>query len=434
MKIAFIGAGSYVFGPSLLTQIYLEQSLENVHLALIDPDVETIELLAAAGRRLSNERGLTTSITVHADRPEALAGADFVICSASPQMQRRFAMDAEIIDEYLPGHLKTEFGGIAGISYSLRQIALIESITSDMRRLCPNAWLLDVANPLPRVVQAAQENGIKTAGFCVVSLSAYALLWDIFYGEWLDYPFTAGWQEWQVTTAGLNHLAWLVEFRERSTGADLLPALRERVNAGDPSHANPRAQQYLRETGYLLVPGDDHTRDFLPPLSHDIRSTEMPWHGNPLQRQERHDLLRQIGAGTRPWDELRAHEAWEKPGHFISALTGGSPAHFHSLNLLNDGHQITNLPPHIFVETACDVSFGSVDPQRITLPESVLSLTEQTAHITDVIVRAARERSRARVHEAVQLDPTILDKPAGIRAIDACLAAHADLLPVYDSD
>lgn len=431
MKIAFVGAGSYVFGPSLLTQIYLEQGLNNVHLALVDPDIETIALLAAAGRRLASERGIATTITTHADRPEALDGAEFVICSASPQMQRRFAMDAGIIDEYSPGHLKTEFGGIAGISYSLRQIALIESVTNDMRRLCPDAWLLDVANPLPRVIQAAQENGIKTAGFCVVALTAYALLWDIFHGSWLDFPFTAGTREWQVTTAGLNHFAWLVEFRERSTGRDLLPELRERVSVGDASRASPRAQQYLRETGFLLVPGDDHTRDFLPPLSGDAKTTASPWHGNPLQRTERHALLRRIAVGTSPWNALQQNEAWEKPGQFIDALTGGALAHFPALDLLNAGRQISSLPPQVFVETPCEVALGRVEPQQITLPASVRPLTERTAQVTDTIVRAARERSRSRVQEAVQLDPTISDKPAGLRAMDACLAAHADILPVY---
>ena len=60
MKIAVIGAGSYVFGPSVLAQTYLEQGLPDVHLALVDPDLETVELLAAVGRRMARERGLAT--------------------------------------------------------------------------------------------------------------------------------------------------------------------------------------------------------------------------------------------------------------------------------------------------------------------------------------------------------------------------------------
>ena len=431
MKIAFVGAGSYVFGPSLLTQVYLEQNLADVHLALVDPDVETIDLLAAAGRHLADRCGLATKITTHADRTEALDGADFVLCSASPQMQRRFAMDADIIDRYIPGHLKTEFGGIAGISNSLRQITLIEAIADDMGRLCPDAWLLDVANPMPRVAQAAQESGINTAGFCAVAQTAYSLASDILTKKQLDYPYDEGRQQWQITTAGLNHFAWLVEFRERSTGADLLPVLRDRVSAGDASRANPCAQQMLRETGFLLVPGDEHTQDFLTPPSAAADTVHVPWHGDPLQRRQRHELLRRIAADASSWDELRANEAWEKPVAFMAALTGGAPAHFPALDLINAGRQISSLPPQVFAETPCDVSAGRVEPHRITLPETVLPLCLRTAQVTDTIVRAAKARSISLVHQAVQLDPTVLNKAAGIRAIDACLAAHADLLPAY---
>ena len=102
MKIAYIGAGSYVFGPSILSQLYLEHGLDNVHLALIDPDVQVIELLATIGRRMARERGLSTVITCHSDRTEGLADADFVLCSASPQMQKRTAIDWEIIDSVIP--------------------------------------------------------------------------------------------------------------------------------------------------------------------------------------------------------------------------------------------------------------------------------------------------------------------------------------------
>lgn len=431
MKIAFVGAGSYVFGPSVLTQTYLEQRLASVHLALVDPDVETIDLLAAAGRPLAGEQRLATTITTHAERPEALDGADFVLCSASPQTQRRFAMDAEIIETYIPGHLITEFGGVAGISSSLRQIAFIEAITDDMKRLCPDAWLLDAANPLLRVAQAAEENGIKTAGFCAVSLAAYSMLSEFLAGKRLDYPYDEGREKWQITTAGLNHFAWLIEFRERSTGADLLPVLRERLSAGDVSPNNPRSRLCLRETGFLLVPGDDHTHDFLTPPSSAPETAEAPWHGDPGQRRQRHALLGQIGAGISPWADLQQNEAWEKPVAFIAALTGGKAAHFHLLNLLNAGRQIANLPPQVFVETPCEVAPGRVEPHRIALPQSVLPLCLRTAQVTDSIVRAAKARSVSLVYQAIQLDPTILDKAVGLRAIDSCLSAHADLLPAY---
>ena len=252
-KIAAIGAGSFVFGPSVLAQTFLEYGLNDVHLALVDPDVETIELMAGVCRRMARERGLTATITTHADRAEALDGAGFVICSASPQMKARFQTDWRIIDEYAPGHLKTEFGGIAGIGYSLRQIALIRAVTDDMKRFCPQAWLLNVSNPLPRVAQAASENGIQTAGFCAVSLSSYGTLWRLLTGEHLAYPWEAARAKWRVTSAGLNHFAWVVGLEDRASGEDLLPLVRERLATGGTT-GQARADALARETGSCCRP------------------------------------------------------------------------------------------------------------------------------------------------------------------------------------
>jgi alpha-galactosidase len=431
LKVVFIGAGSYVFGPSVLAQTYLEEHLQNVHLALVDPDLVTIELLAPVGKRMASEHQVSTTITTHTNRAEALKDADFVICSASPQMQSRTATDWSIIDRYLPGHQKSEFGGIAGISYSLRQIELLTSIADDMHRLCPDAWLLDVSNPLPRVAQAAAEHGIKTAGFCVVSVSVYGMLWEIFYGQQIPFPYNEARRQWNLTTAGVNHLAWLLELRGRDSGIDLQPQLREIAKQGRTVSGNPVSLNLLNETGYLLTPGDEHTQDFLTPSADSPKSDHSPWHGNSEQRQQRLDLLRRIGDGDVSWDNLLIGAAWEKPMQFIRALIGGDPAEFHSMNLRNDKYQVSNLPAHVFVETPCRVTAGRVQPQFVTLPESVLPLCERTVRVTDTIVRAAEKRSLSLVHEAVLLDPTVLDKAAGLTAIDACIHAHSDILPLY---
>ena len=173
-KAAIIGAGSFVFGPSVLKQAIIKHRLDGLELAMMDPNRAAVELMAGVGRRMARELGVKATITSHTDRETTLDGADFVICSAARELWRRFEMDCAIIRRHCPDHLITEFGGIAGISYSLRQIALIQEIVGDMKRLCPKAWLLDVANPLPRVAQAAHEEGVPTAGFCSVALSAYA--------------------------------------------------------------------------------------------------------------------------------------------------------------------------------------------------------------------------------------------------------------------
>src|SRR5690348_2670426 len=49
-KTVLIGAGSFVFGPSMLSQTLLEHRLDDLHLALVDVDGEVAELMAGVGR------------------------------------------------------------------------------------------------------------------------------------------------------------------------------------------------------------------------------------------------------------------------------------------------------------------------------------------------------------------------------------------------
>ena len=429
-KVAVVGAGSFVFGPSVLEQTLLHHRLPDLELALVDPDREALDGMAGVARRMAQGMGLDTRVSAHTEREAALEGADFVICCAAPQMWKRFAMDCDIIDRFLPNHLITEFGGVAGISYSLRQIALIEGLTEDMRRLCPHAWLLNVANPLPRVCQAAHERGVKTAGFCSVSIQGYGMISRLLDGVSASYPFAEPQAKYAATMAGVNHFSWLCELHDRETGADLLPALRHQleVSASASRTGQIRSEQIARETGFLLMPGDDHVRDFLPPQGQFSRLA--PGHGSLDERRKRLELMRAIAEGNQAWDDLLRHPSWERPGDVIAALAYGRPQRIHSLNLINTG-QIPNLPANVFVETACDATSKGLHPNVVELPPSVAAMCRQTAAVTDAIVRAARERSLTGLHQAVELDPTILDKRAGCEALDTCVQAHADLLPAY---
>jgi alpha-galactosidase/6-phospho-beta-glucosidase family protein len=430
LKIVLLGAGSYVFGPSTLAQTFLEHALDDVELALVDLDAEAVDLTAAVARRMAAAQGLSrVTVSAHTDRRAALPGADFVICSVAVQMRRRFARDVEIIARDYPGHVLTEFGGVSGISSTLRQIALIEAVCADMRELCARARLLDAANPLPRVCQAASECGIETYGFCSVSLTGYGWLWRLLTGETSVYPYSRPRDTWEAVMGGLNHFCWVTELRERATGRDLLPDVRARLAAGAGS-GHPLAEELTRQTGFPITPTDDHIQDFLEPgpHHHTLSSTS---HGNTDERAARLRLLADVAAGRAPWEPLLAHAAWEKPLDLIAALARGRAGTLHSLNVSNRDGLIPELPRSVYVEVPASVDGNGVHPRRISLPSAVVPLCQRTAHLSHTLVRAGLEHRLAGVREAVEADPTITDKAAGHRAVTACLAAHADLLPTY---
>jgi alpha-galactosidase/6-phospho-beta-glucosidase family protein len=109
----------------------------------------------------------------------------------------------------------------------------------------------------------------------------------------------------------------------------------------------------------------------------------------------------------------------------------GETVTFNSLNLINDG-LIGELPANVFVETMADVDRSGPKGRLISLPPEVVHHNLLATKINQTLVRAATQRKVSLLNEAVELDPTILDKSRGREALMQCIAAHQDLLPRYD--
>jgi alpha-galactosidase len=299
-------------------------------------------------------------------------------------------------------------------------------LTQCIKKECPDAWLLNVSNPLPRVIESASLFGVKSVGFCSVAQSVYPKIATIFDITPTDFPYNKERSLWNINTAGVNHLAWLLELTDKETGEDLYPKLRQKISDGKTSH-NPLAESVLRETGYLLTAGDDHIQDFVTPLDENHKF-HTPWHGNVSERANRIELLNRVGKGESKFHELLEQVAWEKPGQFIASFTGAAKPTSLVLNLVNDQNQISNLPSHCVVETNVMVEQNVLKAEKVTLPSEVLPITSRTAKVTELIVKASQSKSLSKVHDAIELDPTVLDKSKGIAAIDACIIAHSDLI------
>ena len=430
VKIAVVGAGSLPCALGVLQDTLLIHKLDGIDLALTDSDAEPLFPLVEIGRRMAKKTDVDATLSAHTDRAAALDGATFVVCAAAPERHTRFAADCRVIQSVAPDHLVTEFGGVAGIAYSLRQIRFVQKLCEEMKLRAPDATLLNLSNPLPRVCQAAHDEGVNAVGFCAASLLAYAMIWKILHDETPEFPFEMPRAVMDVSAVGLNHLTFVLDLWDHDTGEDLYPRLKKAVAAGRTA-TQPLSARLLLDTGYLPAAGDDRIRDFLPPAPHTLPSRPVAQEENDKRRAESLARLQAAAEGKTPWDALLEERSWERPGDFIAARAFDRPAAaFVGLNLMNN-RQLPQLSRQVFVETPAHVDSEGVHPATFHLPESLLPLLRRTAQLNDTIVRAARWCSQELLDEAVQLDPTIIDKSAGRAALDQCIKSHADILPVY---
>ena len=116
------------------------------------------------------------------------------------------------------GLLGQETTGAGGISYALRSIPRMLELAAQMRRHCPDAWLLNFTNPAGMVTEAlVPVLGRKVVGICD---SASGLVYRAARAAGVALP--EGRLD-GVGYYGLNHLGWL--YRLESGGRDVLPGL-----------------------------------------------------------------------------------------------------------------------------------------------------------------------------------------------------------------
>ena len=408
----------------MLKQALIEHSLPGLEFALIDPSVESIELMAKVGRRVAERQGADAVITTHQDLESGIDGADFVICSAAVSLQRRFTQDVIVIREYAPNHHITEFGGIQGISCSLRQMRLIDGVARAIEKCAPAATLLNISNPLPRVCLYASHIIPKVVGFCSVAINGFRWIGSAVEGIHESYPYEAAKSKYDFVSGGVNHLSWALEVRDKN-GNDVYPRLRTSSDT-----LPPLTRRYFDETGYLPVPGDDHIHDFLVPT--DLtKSLDHTSHGSATERTERLRILEETAAGSdEHWDRIFSMESWERPFDLIASAIDGKSRSFRSLNLANTG-QMSQLPVGSFVETPCVVKGRLVEPISVQLPESVLPFVIRADEITRLLVKAGESGNLKWIDEAIELDPTIEDKDQGRLATRKCIELHKDILTQF---
>ncbi|MDP9242900.1 MAG: alpha-galactosidase [Actinomycetota bacterium] len=439
-RIVIVGAGGWVFPLELTRDILAFPALANATLVLYDIDVPAAERSAVAVRDLIGIAGSETHIEIPATLREALAGADFVITVFQVGGLDAYALDIEIPRGYGVDQTVGDTLGPGGCFRGLRTVEALREVAEAMLEICPDALLLNYANPMSVNCWATDLLGVRVVGLCHSVQGTSELL-----ARELAVPY----DEVEFDCAGVNHTAWFTTFRRG--GEDLLPRIREVMKAryidgtmpllprsDDPYESVERVRAELMElTGYFHTESSHHASEYwawfrrTPELVRHY--LDRKWHYLEVSRS-----TDASGWNAQLVEEARRdgiHHGGEFAAPIMDSVVTGTPRVVYG-NVRNDG-LIENLPADACVEVACDVDADGVRPRRYgTLPSACAALNQEQIVVQRLTVEAARKGDRDLVHAAVALDPltsAVATLPEIREMVDRMLEAEAQWLPQFGS-
>ena len=167
MKIAFIGGGSVQWTARLVIDMVVNKRLAGAQLVLHDIDKAALELVTRACNRVNKGLDGSLNISSNPDRMETLRDADFVILCVSIGGLAAMRNDLKIPEEYGIYQSVGDTVGPGGLARGLRHIPFAVKIAREMEQLCPNAWMLNLTNPMTTICRGVtRATTIKTIGLC----------------------------------------------------------------------------------------------------------------------------------------------------------------------------------------------------------------------------------------------------------------------------
>ncbi|GAB4266323.1 MAG: 6-phospho-beta-glucosidase [Candidatus Promineifilaceae bacterium] len=456
-KIVIVGAGSASFGPSTLATIIRNGRLRGCELALVDINEQALADVVKVAERMNKTWGAGMSITASTNRKEVLAGAAFVIVSIEvPPREVLWRLDWEIPLKHGLRQPYGENGGPGGLMHACRQIPPFMDIVRDMEALCPDAWLINFSNPLPRITRAVTKySSIKIVGKCHQIEVGYALTAVLLRNHFgIDVPdginmnsnpgnapakhllAAEARKRVKIKSAGLNHFIWLMDVRDNETGEDLYPLLRQEM-ANAPASLDSFSLELFRIFGYLPIPGDTHLAEYLH-LLHD--PTAKPWEryhiplydwdGNETVREFLHNMMAQMAAGEMPVDGLKDTPS-EGAAELIEAMVINENYYDEAVNIPNNG-AIANLPAETIVEVPALVSGAGVQGVCLgDMPFPIASLLRREADLVEMVVDTAVTGDKQLALQTLLLDPMINDIGRAQAILDDYLKTFAPYLPQF---
>jgi alpha-galactosidase len=441
-KIAFIGAGSAVFMKNIVGDALQRPALSGAHIALVDPDAERLAESALVAKKIVATLGVPAKVTATKNQRAALDGADFVVIAFQIGGYKPCTVtDFEVPKKYGLRHTIGDTLGVGGIMRALRTVPHLWKICEDMAAVCPDAIMLQYANPMAINTWAIAEKypSIRQVGLChSVQGTALELAAD------LDLPI----ERIRYRAAGINHMAFYLTFEEvmeDGSGRDLYPDLLKAFRDGRAPKAgwNPRCPNKVRyemltRLGYFVTESSEHFAEYTPWFIKRGRRDLIKKFGIPLDEYpkrciEQIERWKGVAAAYRKADKVEVRASREYASSIMNAVWTGDPAVVYG-NVCNDGH-ITSLPEGCAVEVPCLVDRNGIQPTYVgDMPPQLTALIRTNINVQELTVAALINEDRQHIYHAAMLDPHTgaeLDLDQIWSLVDDLIAAHGDWLPSW---
>jgi alpha-galactosidase len=427
-KIVFIGAGSTVFAKTLLGDILSFPELADSTITLMDIDEERLRTSTIVAQKIASRLDVSPRIESTADRGIALQDADYVLCMIQVGS---YKLDFDIPKKYGLRQTIADTLGIGGIMRALRTIPVLLDIVADMERLCPDAIFINFVNPMAMNQWAiSRASSIKTVGLChSVYHTALKLSQDI------NVPL----EDISYHVAGINHMAFYLNFQNKHTGEDLYPLIHQVYDEGRVPEWNRVRYDLFKRLGYFVTESSEHLSEYVPWYIKNEHPELIEQFNIPLD-----EYLRRCQVQIDEWQSLREHledpqsqlditRSPEYGADIIHSMETNTPCVIYG-NVPN-ANLIHNLPGGCCVELPCLVDRNGIQPTTVgDIPPQLAALMQTNINVQSLTVEAALTRKREYIYQSAMFDPhtaaeLTLDQIWAM--VDDLIAAHGDYLPAY---
>jgi len=449
VKITIVGGGSYCWTPTLFRDFIFTEGLEGSEIVLYDINKKHLDDLRACCKAILDQTGMkgTCRLKATLNPTTALRNADYVVLTITTGGYESMAHDLRIPYKYGIWQPVGDTVGPGGLSRALRNIPPVVELAKRMEKLCPNAWLLNITNPMTTLTRCVwRETGIRCIGLC-----------HELYGTLKRLEELLGAKDWRkdfdCVSVGVNHLPWIVKLHYQ--GKDAFPRLRRKLKQAMKPASGKKARlgTALDETllgsnqvkfalfekfGALPAAGDRHIVEFFPYFctkemkkgaAMGVKLTKIEHRMNGFTPNWKRRVA-DITSGKYQIETTVSREATAK----VIAALAGLFEWKDVMNLPNQG-QVMDLPRDRVVETLGMVSRDSAVGLPVgPVPPAILTQLERHSTLQEMTGEAALTGDRDLCLQILLNDPMtgVLHKSGAIeKMLDELLRANRKWLPQF---